>query len=65
MKGLKWVCPNCGSDKVLEPYWVYINDDPIEIGDRIEDSNMCESCDSIMEVVTLEEYEKTKLESRK
>ena len=63
MKNIKYiepiyVCPDCGSENVLEPTWVYANE--LYIGHRIEgvDFDLCEDCHAQMSIITKEEYKK-------
>ena len=63
MKDLKWVCSNCGSDKVLEAYWLYTNKEGADaVAEKVEnfDVELCEDCDGIITIVTVEKYLKLK-----
>jgi hypothetical protein len=46
-----YVCPECGSEDVLEPTWVYANGKII--GDRVEsfDFDLCEACGAQMSII--------------
>ena len=53
-----YVCPDCGSENVLEPTWVYANGNPQVIGHIIEGVgfDLCEDCHAQMNIIPKEEY---------
>ena len=59
-----YVCPECGSEDVMEPTWVYANkEDFMTItGDRVADVDfdLCGNCDAQMEIITQEQYNKNR-----
>ena len=54
-----WVCPDCGSENVLEPTWVYSNGEVMGMfGDRVEcvDFDLCNDCNAQMQIISKTEY---------
>ena len=52
----EYVCSECGSGNVLEPTWVYANQQII--GSRVEgvDFDLCEDCNAQMGIITIDEF---------
>ena len=59
-----YVCPDCGSENVVEPVWaftnveVYDDDDERGIFDRVEgiDFDLCIDCQAQMRIILKTEY---------
>lgn len=55
------VCQNCGNEDITVKAWVNPNTDQVmELCDFDSDDRYCENCDQHIDIITKEDYEKTK-----